>query len=391
MAVRALRKVPWLIYFKDDYRWSFNVHIALAMGRSGGGDIGEVDQVCRVLQKKSGDEAAWFREWKRMGDRLRLRGEEDLKKGRRLSAANSFQRACTYYQMGERFRLPKDKAALGAYKESIRCFRRYAALTDRPSITPVEIPFGRKRLPGYLIPPQGKAKAKPPVVVLYNGFDGTKEMSVNWAADTLTRRGMAVAAVDSPGVGEAIRFRRIHLRYDVEVAGTAVLDWLERRRDVNARRAAIMAPSLGGYYAPRTASMEPRFKACVAWGAIWDYHAIWKKRIEAAFRMQLPVPGDHLCWSLKTKTLEQALKKLEKFKLDGVVQRMRCPFLLVHGVDDQQIPISDARACHRAVGSEDKTLKVFRGPDGGAQHCNTDYLAPVVDYMADWLKEKLRA
>jgi len=391
MAVRAMRKVPWLIYFPEDYRWSFNVHIALAMGRSGGGEVGEVDQVCRALRKKPGDEAAWFREWTRMGDRLRLRGESELKKGRRLTAAGNFQRASTYYQMGERFRIPKDKKALNAYRQSVRCFHRYAELTDRPSIAPVDIPFGRKKLPAYFLPPQGRAKKKPPVVVLYNGFDGTKEMSVNWAADALTRRGMACLVADSPGVGEAIRFRGIHLRHDVEVAGSAILDWLEKRKDVDGRRAAIMAPSLGGYYAPRTASMEPRFKACVAWGAIWDYHAIWKRRIEAAFKMQLPVPGDHLTWSLKTRTLEEALKKLEKFRLDGVVQRMRCPFLLVHGLDDQQISLADARACFRAAGSKDKTLRVFRGPDGGAQHCNTDYLAPVVDFMADWLKEKLRA
>ena len=26
------------------------------------------------------------------------------------------------------------------------------------------------------------------------------------------------------------------------------------------------------------------------------------------------------------------------FRLDGVVQNMKCPFLLVHGIDDQQIP-----------------------------------------------------
>ena len=101
----------------------------------------------------------------------------------------------------------------------------------------------------------------------------------------LVRRGMSVLLADTPGVGEAIRFRGIYLRHDYEVAGSAILDWLEKRKDVNARRAAIFASSLGGYYAPRTAAMEPRFKAAVAWGAQWDYHAIWKRRIEAAYKI----------------------------------------------------------------------------------------------------------
>ena len=40
----------------------------------------------------------------------------------------------------------------------------------------------------------------------------------------------------------------------------------------------ILGISLGGYYAPRAAVFEPRIKACVAWGGIWDYGATWRKR-----------------------------------------------------------------------------------------------------------------
>lgn len=51
----------------------------------------------------------------------------------------------------------------------------------------------------------------------------------------------------------------------------------------------MIAISLGGYYSPRCASLEPRFAACIAWGAIWDYHATWKRRIDAAFKTSLSV------------------------------------------------------------------------------------------------------
>ena len=50
------------------------------------------------------------------------------------------------------------------------------------------------------------------------------------------------------------------------------------------------------------------------------------------------------------------MRRLEPFKLDGVVQKMRCPFLLVHGADDEQIPLADAQALYDACGSQDKTL-----------------------------------
>lgn len=66
--------------------------------------------------------------------------------------------------------------------------------------------------------------------------------------------------------------------------------------EVDSDRIGIMAISLGGYYASRCASRDKRFMACVAWGAIWDYHATRKKRVEAAFDTALSVPGHHISW-----------------------------------------------------------------------------------------------
>src|SRR5450759_2909484 len=97
-------------------------------------------------------------------------------------------------------------------------------------------------------------------------------------------------------------------------------------------------------------------------------HARRKKRIDAAFKTSLSVPGHHIMWIFGVDTLEAALKKLEPFRLDGVVQKMRCPFLIVHGSEDEQIPLADARALYNAAGSQDKTLRVYTAEEGGAQH-----------------------
>ena len=86
-----------------------------------------------------------------------------------------------------------------------------------------------------------------------------------------------------------------------------------------------MALSLGGYYAPRAAALEPRFACCVAWGAQWDYHAIWAKRLDELASgkvLSLSVPPEHLQWVLGVTSQEAALKKLEGFRLDGIVQKM---------------------------------------------------------------------
>jgi fermentation-respiration switch protein FrsA (DUF1100 family) len=103
----------------------------------------------------------------------------------------------------------------------------------------------------------------------------------------------------------------------------------------------------------------------------------------------MSVPGHHIMWILGVDSLPEALRRLEGFRLDGVVQRMRCPFLLTHGADDEQIPMADARALFTAVGSADKTFRVFTAEEGGAQHCQRDYLTLGNTAIFDWLAEKL--
>jgi len=87
---------------------------------------------------------------------------------------------------------------------------------------------------------------------------------------------------------------------------------------------------------------------------------------------------------------QAALKKLEGFRLDGIVQQMRCPFLLVHGEGDEQIPLSLAQKCFDAVGSKQKTFRVFRREEGGFHHCQVDNVTIGVHAMWDWAQDVLR-
>jgi dipeptidyl aminopeptidase/acylaminoacyl peptidase len=266
-----------------------------------------------------------------------------------------------------------------------------AKFQDSPLLEYVEIPYENgKSLPGIFMKASADRKTRRPAVVFFDGLDVTKEMCGFFGVPDLVRRGINCLLVDGPGNGESIRFRDLIVRYDQEVPSGAAVDYLETRSDVDPEKIGVMALSLGGYYAPRAASIEKRFKACVAWGAQWDYQQVWKRRLEIAFKTDLSVPPDHICWFTGTHTIEEALEFLEKFKLEGVVEQMECPFLLVHGLNDTQIPMEDAQACFDAVGSKDKTFKVFAEGEGGLVHCNWDYLTPVVQYMYDWLAEKLK-
>jgi len=381
----------YFMYFPGNYRWSAAFVNMLGTAPFGGADMSELHAIGRLLDGKSGDDdEAWFDACVKIADRVRDHAEKFRDGGHASSASSFYLRACNYYQMGERFRTPKDARALDAYRAAVDCFHRFIALSGS-KIEIVDVPFEGGALPGYFVPAQNARPGRAPCVVFFDGLDVTKEIQFLRGVPDLVRRGISVLVMDGPGTGEAIRFRGMVLRHDYEKAGSACIDYLEKRADVDAKRIGIIAISLGGYYAPRCASLEPRFAACIAWGAIWDYYATWKKRIDAGFKASMSVPGHHIMWILGAASLDEALKKLEPFRLDGVVQKMRCPFLVVHGADDEQIPLQHAQALYDACGSADKTLRVFTAEEGGAQHCQRDYLSLGTAVMWNWLEEKLKA
>jgi hypothetical protein len=90
----------WFRYFPEDYRWSAAVCNILGTANCGGSDIGEVDRAGRRLQRRLGDDEAWFEEWRRLGDEVRRLAETAEGAGHRLSAASAYLRACCYYQWG---------------------------------------------------------------------------------------------------------------------------------------------------------------------------------------------------------------------------------------------------------------------------------------------------
>jgi pimeloyl-ACP methyl ester carboxylesterase len=385
---------PAFIYFPTNYRWSMGLLLNLSAAPWGGAEIDEINRVGRALKDKVGDDKAWFDEWAKMGDKIEARGREEEKKGHKLTAAACLMRASHYYQTGERF-LQRDPRAPAIYKKAVKSFADAAAMIQRPRIEPVEIPYGDKSLPALFVhaAPETAGNRLGPALVFFDGFDVTKEIQYFKGVPDLVARGISCLLVDGPGNGESVRFRGLPLIAETEKYGTAAYEYLAARKEVDPKRIGVMAISLGGYYAPRAASLEPRYAACVAWGAQWDYYDVWKRRFDLLDSGKVPslsVPPEHLMWIFGVDTREAAMKKLEGFRLDGIVQKMRCPFLLLHGAGDEQIPLSLAEQCFAAVGSKQKTLKVFTREEGGFHHCQVDNVTIGVHFMWDWLADVLR-
>jgi dipeptidyl aminopeptidase/acylaminoacyl peptidase len=381
-------------YFPDNYRWSHGLLIGLNMAPWGGAEIGEVNRIGLRLKDKVGDDDAWFREWMREARTVEDRGRERIGQGFTKSGAQYLQRASAYYHVGERFLQPKSNEGNEAYMRGVQAFRDAARHLKRPRIETVEIPYGKTSLPAlYVHAEPANTSARVPAMVFFDGLDVTKEIQYFKGVADLVARGIACLIVDGPGNGESIRFRNLYLRHDTEHYATPVFDYLSSRPEVDAKRIGVMAISLGGYYAPRAAAFEQRFACCLAWGAQWDYQKIWRDRFERLAKADTPslsVASQHISWVLNVKGQDEALKALEPFKLDGVVQKIACPFLMLHGEGDEQIPLAEARKCFDAVGAEQKTFKLFTCEEGGYHHCQIDNQSICSAYMWDWLEQVLQ-
>jgi dipeptidyl aminopeptidase/acylaminoacyl peptidase len=383
-------------YFPENYRWSHGLLIGLNAAPWGGAEIGEVNRVGLRLKAHVGDDKAWFREWSREAATVEREGRRLLAEGKHASAASYLLRAANYYHVGERFLIPKSEG-LAEYKRGVECFRDAAKVLKRPRIEHVEVPYEGKSLPAILIhadkmDPAVRQDDKVPAMVFFDGFDITKEIQYFKGVPDLVARGIACLIVDGPGNGESPRFRDLYLHHETERYATAAYEYLAARPEIDPARIGVMAISLGGYYAPRAAAFEQRFACCVAWGAQWDYYDTWRRRFDALDSGRTPslsVASDHLLWIFNVKTREEAMKKLEGFRLDGVVQKITCPFLLLHGEGDEQIPLPLAHKVIDSVGSKDKTLKVFTREEGGYHHCQIDNASIGTAYMWDWIESRL--
>lgn len=379
----------WTDHFPDNFAWSNATLVCKGMAPYGAIAIGEIDRIGQRLQARAGEPDAWWQEWCAMAERLERLADEAAAAGRSHTAGNCYLRAGMYYYTGERFVAPGEHK-LAIYRKALRCCRK-GLKRRHPNIEFVDVPYEGASLPAYYLRAPG-ASGPAPTVVLFDGMDNCKEMSVLFAGLEFATRGMHTLAIDGPGQGEALRLRNLHARHDYEVAGTAAYEYVAGRPEVDAKRVVVMGYSFGGYYAPRVAAFEQRYAACVAFGALhWDIHA-WQVGMNEQARAnpaKIAQSNFQFRWILGAPDNEAALERARNFTLEGVAQRITCPVLITHGANDRVVPVQAAHDLYRAVGSPRKTLKMFERDEGGAEHCQVDNRQLGVDFIADWIADNV--
>ena len=376
-------------YFKGNYAWNLTAITLIE-------EIGTISQPAQAFEVVAGlsdgagedANAAWFDAMSELGERVEGYAEEDLAAGNALSASRKFHRAAMYFIRAERISHGNPRR-LEIYKRAMTNYRK-AADYGQWGVEFVDIPFEDGFMPALFVPANSDGTPAP-LLIHIQGFDSIKETQFPIYKEA-KRRGLSVLIVDQPGAGGALRLHGLHARYDSEVYVSAIIDWVMSRDDMATERLGLCGISLGGYYAPRAAAFEPRVKACAAWGAIYDATGLAAPLLEGK-KIDAPAVPDmmkHAMWSYGSKKPEDFIAVAQKLTLEGVVDKIKCPLLVMHGENDRQAPLEDhaVKTIENATMS-DKTLKVFTIKEGGAEHCQIDDRGLAVDYITDWFASRL--
>jgi dienelactone hydrolase len=315
----------------------------------------------------------WCGAWARRAAQHETLGDRALVDGYHLSAGEHLTRAAACYHFAKFVFVNDYEAMRAAHMKAVGC-RNRALPCLSPSGARVEIPYEGTRLIGILRKPAGaSADRPPPVVVMCMGLDSAKE-EMDAYENVFLARGMATLAFDGPGQGEAEY--ELPIRGDYEVVVKAVVDWLERRPDVDSARTGLWGVSLGGYYAPRAAAFEKRIKACISLSGPYDWIDNWKGYPELTretFRVRA-----------KCRTQAEAVEYGAALTLKGVAGKITCPLYLVAGKLDRIVPWQDSTRMAREARGPVELVMIEDG-----NHVANNRAYKYRTQSADWMARQL--
>ncbi|MGO8947207.1 MAG: alpha/beta hydrolase [Ktedonobacterales bacterium] len=330
-------------------------------------DANVLQQLARTIQRWED----WSPTWSAVAVERARMGEEAEGHGNFVSAGEHYFAAAMLYHFGKFMVVRHPDQLRAGHALTVRTYQRGLPFYEFPGER-VEIPYEDGRvIPAILRKPWHVPRA--PIVIISPGLDSVKE-ELHLYGNDLLRRSLAVLAIDGPGQGESEL--DLPLRPDYEVPIRYVVDYLETRNDVDASRVGMLGVSLGGFFAARAAAWEPRLKAAVMLASAYN--------LAQHFDRYPLLTQEAFVYRLKAQGEATAREKLKAFTLEGLTDRITCPFLVIFGRQDRLFPPEDSERVAAEIGANAE-LWMF---DDGNHVCNN------IPYryrpqQADWLRSSL--
>jgi len=253
----------------------------------------------------------------------------------------------------------------------------------------------------------GRASTRPAVLVLH-GFKGFKDWGMfPPLSQRLAQAGFIVVSPNLSGSGVddegdfSLPERFGHNTFTAELEDV--------RRVIDALMAGqlgvptpstlgLVGHSRGGGIAVLQAARDPRVRALVTWAAISRVER-WPSAQQSSWRaagktdIQNARTGQVL--PLYTDVLDDVEQNASALDIEAAGRRIRIPWLVIHGTDDESVPFAEAERLKAASARPDTRLLPIQGGGHtfGAVHpwrATTPELSTVFDATLAWLTTRLK-
>jgi alpha-beta hydrolase superfamily lysophospholipase len=365
--------------------WSFQVTRFISQIEAGGANFEEMYRTCQKITP--GDRDSFYREWQSVGSIIENKASKAEAKGNRASARSGFQRASTYYLISQMILSADDPRKLKSLEQVYHAFKKSIAhMNPRPEI--VRLPYERTTLEAFYFPPS-RGEARAPAIIFVNGGEMTASECYFWHGPAATEAGFGFLCFDQPGNALSLLRDGLTATPHSERFISPAIDYLSQRSDVDSSRIILLGAGLSGScLAPRAAAADPRpaavISTCAPYSLASSFEHTYPHRNEDYKNFVSKMLG------AASPSVADIMKAAQPYGLEGILQKLKCPFLILQGIDDAQIvdPVKTAQHALDQAGSQVKRLEIINQDDfGGSLHCQLDNLHSAQDAIFNWLAD----
>ncbi|OGA45177.1 MAG: hypothetical protein A3F74_11695 [Betaproteobacteria bacterium RIFCSPLOWO2_12_FULL_62_58] len=313
--------------------------------------------------------------------RLERLAQAEAEAGHRETAMEIYYQAALQYLDAQHVVFETNDEKRYLHGSLMRCYdkvREYAPYR----IEHVDIAWNGTVVSGnlHLAPGEGRK----PLIFYVPGCDQTKEAWPHPYYNQALQRGMHAFSFDGPGQGES-NLRGIRLTADnYEDAASAAIDYLLKRPEIDPEKIGVYALSFGSHWGMRIAATEHRIRAVAApWASFVDKYYLMTE--ESPRYKQL------FGYLTQSATEEELDRIVAKMTMEGLMDKITCPALLVAGEYDPRAPVEEV---YRLFDQMKAPAELWLMPD---QHHNSSvtggarsavWEADIHAFMCDWLRER---
>ena len=403
---------PQMLQLSQDSHFHFELLRGLAAAPYRGSDIGEL--LTAAAQITPGDFDSWTVVFKKLAERVYALGKTIDGKKFPVSLRDTMFRAATYYRSTDFF-LHGNPA-----DPRINEYWYLQAAAFDAAIATLPVPGKRVNITtksGFYVPAifygakndgANNYASRKPTFIIGSGYDGYQEELYHEMVKPVLDRGWNAITYEGPGQAAPRRFQNKGFILEWEKVVTPVVDYLHTLPEVDTNAIALAGLSFGGFLAPRAAAYEHRLAALFAIDGLYDFSKIF---IWGALQPLLDASNktgfDQGVQYLRTHTKETKLrwgidqglwswnlaspydfaKDVQRFTLNGTVQKIKVP-TFVGDAEDDLFYKGQPKTLADALGGL-ATRHVFKTENGEGEHCAIGAVVGLNQVTLDWFQSQV--